>query len=208
MRTPTAISHSFREMLSTNYGTGRGWVRAMLADLEYAIGRIERFESFSARATDRLVFVCQGNICRSAFADRLARAMRLNSASVGLATNTGLPAFALACDTAVLRGLDMSAHRTTAWPDFERCGGDLYLAMEIRQAHSLLRLGVPAAQIALLGRWSRPRRLHLHDPHTLSAAYFETCFALIDSAVRNLASEFARARSPAARHFGTSSHDG
>jgi protein-tyrosine phosphatase len=188
-------------MISVNYGTGRGWVRAMLADLEDVFGRVARFETFSALETKRLVFVCQGNICRSAFADRLARNMGLAAASVGLATNSGMPAFELARTTAAMRGVDLSPHRTTAWSDLKAEDGDLFLAMEIRQAHQLLRLGVPAKEIALLGRWARPRRIHLHDPHTLSSAYFQTCFALIDSAVRNLGIELEQAGSEAARDF-------
>jgi protein-tyrosine phosphatase len=203
MRSPFAIARSLDEMLVMNYGTGRGWVRAMLADLELAAGRVARFNTFQARNTTRLVFVCQGNICRSAFADRLARAMRLNSGSLGLATNSGMGAFELARDTAAMRGVDLSSHRTTAWADYRSEDGDLLLAMEIRHAHQLLRLGVPAERIALLGQWARPRRIHLHDPYTLSRPYFQTCFALIDSAVRNLAFEFAEGGSPAARDFPT-----
>jgi protein-tyrosine phosphatase len=208
VRTPSAIGRSLQQLCSTNYGTARGLVRAVLADLEEALGRIARFEAYDPAATRRLVFVCQGNICRSAYADCVARTLDLNSASVGLATSSGAPAFELARRIAAERGVDMSAHVTTAWPDLEAMPGDLFLPMEIRQAHALLRLGVPGERIALLGTWARPRRVHLHDPHTLSPAYFRTCLALIDSAVRNLALELAQAGSPAVRTTDRNKSDG
>jgi hypothetical protein len=44
--------------------------------------------------------------------------------------------------------------------------GDLLLAMEVRHAHELVRRGIPADAIALLGHWSRP---------TASTSTIRTC---------------------------------
>ena len=62
------------------------------------------------------------------------------------------------------------------------------MALEPRLAAALASryAAEPEVQVTLLGLWSRPRRAHLHDPHTLSAAYFRTCFDLIDTAVAAL----------------------
>jgi protein-tyrosine phosphatase len=71
--------------------------------------------------------------------------------------------------------------------------------MEIRQALALERHPKRGdAQIALLGTWARPHRPHLHDPITLSADYFETCYITIDQAVRNLAREVRQSRAGSA----------
>ena len=68
---------------------------------------------------------------------------------------------------------------------------DLLLVMEVRQARSLEKLARDhRAQIALLGFWAEPKRPHIHDPMTLSTAYFRSCYLTIDSAVRRLAAEY------------------
>jgi protein-tyrosine phosphatase len=68
--------------------------------------------------------------------------------------------------------------------------------MEIRHAKQLLARGISERAIALLGHWASPHRIHLHDPHTLSDAYFRSCFSLIHSAVINLSADLSSAASP------------
>jgi protein-tyrosine phosphatase len=106
--------------------------------------------------------------------------------SIGLSTTTGAPATDHAIAQAAAQGLDLSEHRATNLPDYAYEPGDVLLVMELRHAHALVAKGIPAHAISPLGLWATPRRLHLHDPHTLSAAYFATCFTLIESAVRAL----------------------
>jgi hypothetical protein len=58
--------------------------------------------------------------------------------------------------------------------------------MEPRQARRISGLLPPGScQLTLLGLWSRPPRPHIHDPHTLSEAYWERRFDVIDSAVKD-----------------------
>jgi protein-tyrosine phosphatase len=71
--------------------------------------------------------------------------------------------------------------------------------MEVRHIKRLVAAGVPARRIALLGHWSSPHRIHLHDPYTLSDAYFQTCFTLIHSAVTRLVADLRCAQSPCLR---------
>jgi hypothetical protein len=64
--------------------------------------------------------------------------------------------------------------------------GDLLVVMEPRQARRISGLLPPGScQLTLLGLWSRPPRPHIHDPHTLSEAYWERRFDVIDSAVKD-----------------------
>jgi hypothetical protein len=55
--------------------------------------------------------------------------------------------------------------------------------MEPAQLPALAKLG---AQATLLGLWATPPRPHLEDPYGLCAAYFDTCFEVIDSAVERI----------------------
>jgi protein-tyrosine phosphatase len=199
LKRPAPLPVRLRRVIDSNHGTVRGLVRSMLAQLEFVVGRLESHTHPTARDVDRLVFVCLGNINRSAFAEQVARSLGANTCSIGLSTTTGAPAFHTAVAMAPQFGLDLTRHRATDIRDYRIQPGDLLLAMEIRHARQLMAAGIPRQSIALLGHWASPHRVHLHDPHTLSDAYFRTCFTLIRSAVDGLVAEMRSAQSPCLR---------
>ncbi|MCB1918303.1 MAG: low molecular weight phosphatase family protein [Rhodocyclaceae bacterium] len=173
-------------------------MRYLLGQFEAVVGPAHRFRALDAPAVSRLVFVCLGNINRSAFGHAVALRDGLASTSIGLATTTGAPATPAARKVAREMGYSLDEHQATAISDFQRASGDLLLVMELRHAHRLLARGVPADAIALLGHWARPMRYHIHDPDTLSIEYFRSCFATIQAAVQGLATELKAANSPSA----------
>ncbi len=174
--------------IRARFGTARGLVRLLLAEAEHRAGRLAEFHAIDWKRVDRLVFVCAGNICRSPYGERRARMSGLPAASLGLSTHCGQPANQWAAMTARKRGVDLSGHASCDTASFEFRDGDLLLGMEVRHVREMRRRfgGLPC-QIGLLGLWSTPRRAHIHDPFSLDAAYFDTCFAVIDSAVEGLA---------------------
>lgn len=186
-----------RELLATNYGTHRGFVRLALANIEYSLGRLEGFCDRDVSSVTRLVFACLGNINRSCFAEQVARLHGVRAVSLGLSTTTGARAFATAVEIAPRFQVDLREHRTIDYSDFQFMQGDLVLCMEIRHARALVTRGFPSRSIRLLGRWATPVRLHIHDPHTLSLPYFFTCFTTIQSAVVNLVEDLRDRRAPA-----------
>ena len=188
-----------RRLVDTNYGTFRGLVRVLLGQAEFATGRLNRHLRPDPVQIERLVFVCLGNINRSAFGEWVARKHGAKVCSIGLSTTTGAPAFHIAVDTAVRFGIDLSDHVATNLTDYQFQPGDLLLVMEVRHAKQMVALGIPENAIALLGNWASPHRVHIHDPHTLSAAYFRTCFTLIKSAVDNLTADLRSSGSPCMR---------
>ncbi|HEX7853158.1 MAG TPA: phosphotyrosine protein phosphatase [Sphingobium sp.] len=180
-------------MIAARFGTFRGLVRLLLAHAELLAGRgairVGRPEDVR-----RLVFICHGNICRSAFADVAARRAGLSVASFGLSTESGKPAHPPATEAALRLGHDMSDHRATDLPDYAPQEGDLLLAMETRQLRRIAadpRLGhLPRS---LLGLYTRPAVPHLHDPYSLSDAYMDICLARIETAVPVLRAAFPQA---------------
>lgn len=174
------------DVIDVNYGTHRGLVRSLLGEAEYISGRLSPFLSMEPSKIRRLVFVCLGNINRSAFAGALAQTLGASSMSIGLNTTTGAPAFERAILTARYFGVDLTSHSATDFRDFTFIEGDILLAMEVRHARELLRRGIPSTSIILLGHWARPHRIHIHDPHMLSKEYFISCFSIIRSAVFRL----------------------
>jgi protein-tyrosine phosphatase len=186
-------------VVASSHGTWRGAVRTWLGEAEYVTGRLSPWLAPQPQAVSRLVFVCLGNINRSAYAAALARRAGAHCVSFGLSTTTGVPATDLALRTAAQRGLDLSAHRATDMTAHAPLPGDLVLAMEVRHARRLQAAGFAPPAVALLGHWGSPHRIHIHDPHTLSPAYFATCFTVLESAVGGLLGWLAAGGSPAVR---------
>lgn len=191
-----SLSGRLASLIDVGFGTFRGFVRFVLGEVEFLGGRLTPFVQIRPKEVKRLVFVCLGNINRSAFGHVVAEGNGARVASLGLSTTTGAPAFEKAVATAPVYGFDLTAHRATNFTDFKYQPGDLLLAMEVRHAHELIRRGIPADAIALLGHWSRPHRIHIHDPHQHTDQYFRTCFAIIHSAVANLIEELREGESP------------
>lgn len=181
-------------LIRSRFGTVRGLVRLALSYPQWLLGRAAIRPPVPADVR-RIVFLCQGNICRSAFADVVARRAGLRVASVGLSTDPGRPAHPPAIAAARALGHDLSAHRATDLADYAPRPGDLLLAMEARQLHRLAadpRLShLPRA---LLGCWARPPVPHLHDPYGLDDAYMARCLTRIEQAVGRLVSAFPGAR--------------
>lgn len=196
MPAPSGFFNRLKKLIEINYGTHRGLVRLLLADLEYFLGRWSP-DTIDPPRVKRLVFVCLGNINRSAFAEAVAAQQGARTASLGLSTSTGSPAFHKAIETAAKFGCDLAAHRTTNISDFQPEEGDLFVTMEIRHAKQLLALGYPPEFVTLLGFWAAPQRVHIHDPYTLADEYFPTCFSVIHTGVLNLVEQLRSASSPA-----------
>src|SRR5690348_8570172 len=78
--------------INRRFGTYRGAIRLALAEAERAAGRLSEAQRIEWDRVRRVVFVCQGNICRSAFAHRVADQHDLHAASFGLASSTGMTA--------------------------------------------------------------------------------------------------------------------
>ena len=192
----TPLHARLQRVIDSNHGSVRGMIRSWLAQAEFVMGQLDAHTQHGANEVNRLVFVCLGNINRSAFAEQVARALGATASSVGLSTTTGAPAFHKAIETAPRFGLDLSRHQATDLKDYTFRATDLLLAMEIRHARHLVEAGIPKASIALLGHWASPHRIHLHDPHLLCDAYFLTCFTLIQSAVHGLVDDLRAAHSP------------
>lgn len=188
-----------KRLVETNHGTHRGWVRYLLGQVEGVTGPRERFRSITPENVGRLVFVCLGNINRSAFAHAVAANNAVKCISLGLSTTTGAPATQMAQQVASEFGISLQLHTATDISQYEHRHDDLLLAMELRHAHRLVARGIPAERVALLGHWARPIRYHIHDPEKLSYEYYRSCFGVIFPAVTNLANQLHLADSPSIR---------
>ena len=141
-------------------------------------------------ASSASVFVCRGNINRSAFAAEVARTLGAHVTSFGMAATPGAPASRPAIAQAQRLGHDLTKHHAMHFSSYAYAEDDLVVVMEVRHAYELVAFGVPRNAIALLGYWATPRRIHIHDPQQLAEEYFATCFTVIESAVRRLVAQY------------------
>lgn len=144
--------------------------------------RIGRFGGLPPRSTPRrLVFVCTGNICRSPYAEALARSLGLEAISAGMDTTPGLPAHPRAIAEAGARGLDLSNHRTTSWADVQLRNGDLVIATQLTHLVAVRRRARTAGcQVVLMSCLSRDRFTIVRDPYGQDPVVFQEVFDLIE----------------------------
>jgi protein-tyrosine phosphatase len=150
-----------------------------------ALGYLRADQARHGRAK-RLVFVCTGNICRSPYAQAVARMRHVNAVSCGTQTNNGLPANDVAIAEAARRAVDLTSHTTTCWEDLELEEGDLVVAMQLRHAWAVLprarARSVPVVMLSSL----LPEFAPVFDPYGKDSAAFQRAFDLIDMGVQNM----------------------
>ena len=150
-------------MIDRNFGTYRGLLRLGLSYPEVIFGQAE-IKMPKPDDVQRLVFVCHGNICRSAFADVIATQAGMNSASFGLSTSSGKPPYPGTLRSAAEMGYALDLHRTTNREDFVPLEGDLLLAMETRHLRQIAKdIRLNSLARTLLGLFGKPRTLWSRD---------------------------------------------
>ena len=140
----------------------------------------------------RIVFVCKGNICRSALAHHCFAAQAdTETDSFGLDTSNDKPACPdiVAAARELSPALDLSGHRSKNVASFNARDGDLYVCMEPQQARQLLA-AIPSASpenILLLGYFSDPETCYIHDPYGHSALFAQRSTRIVRDATLKLA---------------------
>lgn len=182
-----AGTKSSDRLLARYYGSRRGFVRTFWHRLRNLLGKYRNYQLIDWSSIDRLVFICKGNICRSAYAEAVARSLGIDAISCGLDTIEDAPANENAILTAKSMGLDMEGHRTKPIMYVVLRKTDLLVAMEPWQAVFLQKNLTRKHYCTLLGLWANPVLPHIQDPYGTSMAYFERCFGYIQESVNELA---------------------
>lgn len=174
------------------YGGRRGFVEHVRARTLYALGVYRDVLDIDWGAVRRLAFVCKGNICRSPYASARARALGVASVSFGLDAADGATADPAASRNALMRDVDLSAHRSTRLESSQIDKGDLLVVFEPWQlAECRRRAAGRLPAVSLLGVWARPVRPYIQDPYGRSDRYFQQCFSVIDANVAELVQHMA-----------------
>ena len=181
------------------YGGRRGIIEHFRARALYALGAYQRAGDIEWSSVGRLVFICKGNICRSPYACARARALDVQAVSFGLDATDGALADRNELKNALLRGIDLSMHRSSRLESAHLAGDDLVIVFEPGQVAEVRRRFGDRPPVRLLGIWTRPSRPHIQDPYGRSDRYFQQCFSVIDANVAELVARMTRGDAPATR---------
>ena len=173
--------------LKDKFGGRRGFLRSIVDYFNLnLLGKNKKYMSFPANV-ERVVFVCKGNICRSALAEWAFRKhTQFPAASFGVDTTSGCPANPRIARMAALFDIDLLEHKTTAKSNFVPAKNDLYVCVEPAHA-AVIEQTMPGQPIFYLGALLDNPCTYLHDPHTTSDNFALRSVVTIITAVERLA---------------------
>jgi protein-tyrosine phosphatase len=184
---------SLPENIKNQYGSKRGLLRYVRFELLRLCGIYRSLTQIDFTKVKRLVFVCHGNICRSALAEAVARKHNLVAMSFGLDTRGGALADPRAVAWAKDNGYDLDQHITTRVDQYVPQEGDLLVGMEPKHVQQLKEVfAEKPVQITLAGLWLPKPFAYLHDPYNANKQYFDRCEALVNSMVLQLKEKIKR----------------
>ncbi len=175
-----------------HHGSRRGALLTYWHRLLFLFGRYRLYRHVNWNATSRLVFVCKGNICRSAYAEAVAKLHNVEAVSCGINTRDGVSANESAIKAAAAMDIDLQSHRTTRVQSLTINQGDLLIAMELSQAE-YLKSKFKNNSCTILGLWCKPVTPHIQDPYGAPEAYFHRCFCCIENSVYEIAKKIKNA---------------
>ena len=180
--------------IKDQHGSLRGFLNFLCFQLRFYLLFEFRELQKLPKNIKRVVFICTGNICRSPAAEHI---FRLHSdipvTSIGLDTTTGSPIHPKVQKLApsVCPEIDLKHHQATSISDFMKLDGDLYIVMEPNHVKTLMlkHPDISPQNVVLLGLFSKPQKVYLHDPYSSPEAYVKKNLKDILSATKNLAQQ-------------------
>lgn len=163
----------FREYIMNTFGSKRGLLRYVRDTVHFRFGFFRLYTRLE-KPPERLVFVCRGNICRSALAERVFKSHSdIPVISLGLNTHTGKGANQRLLKTAYeTKNIDLSSHKTTSAEDYVPSSGDVFVCMEAGHIKEVESLGY-SGPFLLLGSFGRKKTIRINDPYSANDNFME-----------------------------------
>lgn len=181
-----------RNYIASVYGSKRGcWRYIYYGAKDLLFGEYRRYGHVPLQVS-RVVFVCKGNICRSAAAEVFFKGLSdFPCVSLGLDTTSGNAANDRVIEIVKNFGVSLEDHRTTAIKDFQIQPGDIYVCMEPDHIFQLEKWLGSISNIALLGKFGSPNSVYIHDPYNSNIEYAQACIKYIYDSVKKLSQHVA-----------------
>ncbi|WP_331344893.1 hypothetical protein [Cellvibrio sp. UBA7661] len=178
---------SVSEAIKNRFGSKKGMLRYFIYEVLRVFGVYRKLTQIDFTQVQRLVFVCQGNICRSPLGEAVARQQGFAAISFGLDTRGNDPADPRAIAWAQSNGYNLQNHITQRVDQYTPQVGDLLIGMEPRHIRKLQSSFAQApVQITLIGLWLKSPLAYLHDPFNAKPEYFSRCEQLVVKATNEL----------------------
>src|SRR5690606_3722572 len=171
--------------INDNYGSRRGLLNHCLFSVQHHLGFFKRHTEVDWAQVERLIFVCQGNICRSPMAEAVAKKIGASADSYGLLCRDGAPADERAIKYAEAVGLSLLEHTTKNIRHYSPQASDLVVGMEPHHMAPLLEFS-KNAQVTLAGLWATKAHPYIHDPYSASDTFFLRSQAAVQAATAKL----------------------
>ena len=144
----------------------------------------------NASGKPRVLFVCQGNICRSPFAEALLRARlgddRIDARSAGMLPRPGRSTPPFGRETAANNGIDLSAHRSSWLTRTDAESASLLVIFDEINRQWLLD-HYPGLKVPVIRLDDLIEPGEIADPNSGGPADFERCYARIAAGIDALA---------------------
>ena len=146
----------------------------------------------------KILFVCQGNICRSPYAEFKARSifssigLAVEVDSAGMLPRNQRPSPAVALEAAKLAGIDLNAHLSKCVDAEMLAGADLIVIFDdINYAHVRQRHPDQLEKLVFLSSFIEQggASQYLEDPDGQDLVVFQKVYARIDQCLSNLAEQ-------------------
>jgi len=161
-------------------------LNSLLYRLKYYSGFYTKYENIDWKKVNRLVFVCKGNICRSAYAEKKAQGLGINAISIGLQTKPGSPADKQAIENASYRNVILNDHRARVINTIDIQPSDLVVCMEPWHINEFEQTHSNKCQVTLLGLWLVRQSVLIDDPYGKPDRYFQGIFREIDFSIEKI----------------------
>ena len=148
--------------------------------------RVHRGAVTALAGADEVLFVCHGNINRSAYAAAVARRdwPGLRIAEAGHDAEAGRASDEPGVAAARSAGVDLSSHQAAAVDAAELAAADVIFVFDARNYLALARRGTTVRRrVRLLAALARSGSLEIADPHGGPTRAYEAAVAAIDRAM-------------------------
>ncbi len=168
---------------------GKRGIKTLYAGLvAKLLGKHRNFSEIRWDKVERLIFLCTGNVCRSAYAEAYveayAAAHELQVMSCGINALTNSTANHTAIQVSEERGFKLFDHRSINVDDVIFEPTDLVLGFDMTHVDKLLAVSTKFdCQVSLVGIWGNVPSNVLPDPYGCSAEYFHHSFDWIERSI-------------------------
>jgi protein-tyrosine-phosphatase/predicted ATP-grasp superfamily ATP-dependent carboligase len=183
---PKPALHELTKLIRGKFSAARRKLSSALigsrALRRWAQSRLDR----RLRSARRILFVCKGNVCRSPFAEAVARERLagLEVASAGYFPVPGRRSPEHACSAAAAAGFDLSAHRSQVVTEELVRNADVIFVFDQENYEQVTRTYPRIRQRTfLLGTLCPGDSLFIDDPWGLEAETFAACYRHIAKAI-------------------------